>query len=426
MATTQQPAQVTHGSAAREWTPHIWEGMDFLAWARLLVRNRFRVHPAYWHVAVIVSFVSLFHTLLRFLQDAIYGRRLRHTVLRHPPLFIVGHWRTGTTLLHELLILDSRHAYPNTYQCLEPNHFLLTERLFKRAFWFLMPSQRPMDNMPAGFDRPQEDEFALAMMGQPSPYLTIAFPNHPPQDLQALDLEQLRPLRRTAWKRGFLNFLKKIALKDPRRLVLKSPTHSCRIPTLLELFPDAQFVHIVRDPHVVYPSTVNLWKTLYTTHGLQKPHFRGLEDYVFETFNHLYAQLEEGRKRVPPGNYHEVRYEDLVAEPVQEMRKLYDKLGLGGFEEVRPALEKFLAGFKEYKTNRYPTTDELRAKIDERWGHVIRRYGYGAKVETPAAASAVNGASPSRVRGLPPSLPAAPKWPQPSVEPVGSMAAPHA
>src|SRR5262249_34441633 len=154
-------------------------------------------------------------------------------------------WRTGTTLLHELLIQDPRHCFPNTYQCLDPNNFLLTERYFKKWFWFLLPERRPMDNMEVGWERPQEDEFALCMLGQPSPYLDIIFPNRPPLTPGALDLEGLTGTQRRQWKRTFYRFLQALTYHDPRRLVLKSPPHSCRIKTLLELFPDARFIHIV-------------------------------------------------------------------------------------------------------------------------------------------------------------------------------------
>src|SRR4029077_6241295 len=128
---------------------------DLFAWLRLLARNRLAVHPSLIYIAVIVTFVSIFHTLLRYLQDAWFGRKVGRPPIRHDPLFIVGHWRTGTTLLHELLILDERHTCPNTYQCLCPNHFLLTEGVLSRWFRFLLPSRRPMDNMAAGWDRPQ-------------------------------------------------------------------------------------------------------------------------------------------------------------------------------------------------------------------------------------------------------------------------------
>jgi hypothetical protein len=376
--------------------PRIWEGCDLFAWLRLLARNSFAVHPRYLYIALIVTFVSLGHTLLRYLQEAWYGSRLDSTPLAGDPIFIVGHWRTGTTLLHELLILDERHTFPNTYQCLEPNHFLLTEGLVKRCLWFLMPSRRPMDNMSAGWDRPQEDEFALCMMGQPSPYLTIAFPNHPPQDQEALDLEGLTPGARRAWKRALLRFLRRVNFKDPRRLVLKSPTHTCRIPTLLELFPDARFVHIVRNPYALFPSTVNLWKTLYQTHGLQRPTYQGLEEHVFTTFNHLYRRLEEGRRLVRPGRFHELRYEDLLADPVGQMRALYDALELGGFEALEPRLEQYLRAQAGYRTNAYPSlSPELEAEITRRWGEVIERYGYSPPGER--GASAPRGGAPSPI-----------------------------
>ncbi len=356
----------------REWQPHIWEGCDFFAWARLLVRNHFAVGWRYLYIVAVVSVVSIFHTLLRWLQRGWYGSRIPRTVLRDAPLFIVGHWRTGTTLLHELLILDDRHTFPNTYQCLEPNHFLLTERLVTRYLHFLMPSRRPMDNMAAGWDKPQEDEFALCMMGQPSPYLTIAFPNRPPQDQEAFTLESMPPRQRAAWKRAFLLFLQQLPFKDPRRLVLKSPTHSCRIKVLLELFPDARF-------YVVFPSTVNLWKSLYETHGLQKPSFAGLEEHVLRTFTMLYDELEKGKKLIPPGRFHEIRYEDLLSDPVGQMRALYEDLDLGNFEAVRPKIERYFEEHKGYKTNRYPNlSDETRTEIARRWGPVIQKYGYAA------------------------------------------------
>jgi hypothetical protein len=364
--------------------PRIWQGCDLLAWLRLLARNRCAVSPRYLYIAGIVTCVSMGHRVLRHVQDAWLGSRVDRTPLPYDPLFILGHWRTGTTLLHELLILDERHTYANTLQCLVPNHFLLTAGFFTRYCRWLLPAHRPMDNMEAGWDKPQEDEFALCMMGQPSPYLTIAFPNHPPQDTAALDVQTLPPRARKAWKAAFVRFLRRLSWKDPRRLVLKSPTHSCRIPTLLELFPQAHFVHIVRDPHVVFPSTVNLWKTLYETHGLQKPSFAGLEEHVFRTFTHLYERLEAGKRLIRPGHFHELRYEDLTADPLGQMRQLYDALGLGGFEKVRPRLQQYLAGHAGYKTNRYPQLDAaLRAEIGRRWGAVIRRYGY----DRPAAVS---------------------------------------
>jgi hypothetical protein len=359
-----------------EWTPRIWEGIDFFAWLRLLARNRFAIDWACLYIAVIVTLVSVIHSAVRLLQEAWLGGVIRRTRLAHPPIFIIGHWRTGTTLLHELLILDQRFNYPTTYECLEPNHFLLSEQILTRLFYFLTPSHRPMDNMAAGWNRPQEDEFALCMLGLPSPYLKIAFPNRPEPCPESDDLENMPPRCRVAWKRGFYRFLQTLTVKDPRRLVLKSPTHSCRIPTLLEMFPDALFVHIVRDPYVVFPSTVTLWKTLWKVHGLQVPNYADLDEYVFRKFMHLYERLDQAEKQIDPARYHEVRYEDLVRDPIGEMQKLYTHLRLCEFEAVKPKLEHYFADQAGYKTNRYEQSPELRAGIESRWGEVIRRYGY--------------------------------------------------
>jgi hypothetical protein len=360
-----------------QWAPRMWQGCDFFAWIKLLVRNRFRVHWSFLYIAVIVTFVSFWHTLLRWLQEAIYGRRIRKTQITQPPIFVIGHWRTGTTLLHELMVLDPRLGYPTTYECLDPNHFLLTETLITRYLWFLMPGRRLMDNMKAGFDRPQEDEFAMCMLGQPSPYLTVAFPNNPPQCQEFLDLEGVAPGQLRSWKRAIKQFVKQVTYKTGKRLVLKSPPHAARIKVLKELFPNALFLHIVRDPYVVYPSTINLWKTLYRTQGLQKPTFTGLEELVLQTFTRLYDRLEEGKKHLKPGQFFEVRYEELICDPAATMRQVYDHFGLTGFDDYLPHLRKYLASVNGYETNKYELTEHERATIGQRWAKVIERYGYG-------------------------------------------------
>jgi hypothetical protein len=355
----------------------IWCGCDLFAWLRLLWLGRFRFGWRQARLLPIGTIINSGHTFLRYAQEGLYGRRIRQTPIVHPPVFILGHWRSGTTYLHELLVQDPRHGSPNTYQCFDPCHFLLTERLIRRYFNWLLPSRRIMDNMPVGWGRPQEDEFALALLGAPSPYLDIAFPNKAPLDPAALDLDELPPRVRERWKRTLLRFLQAVTLHDGgRRLILKSPPHTCRIPTLLELFPDARFVHIVRDPFAIYSSTVNLWKTLNRIQALQTPTFAGLEERTYKTFLHFHERLEQTRGLVPPGRFHELRYEELTKDPVGEVRRVYERLDLGEFEAMRPHLDRYLAETSKYERNRWELPDALRAEIGRRWGDVIRKYGY--------------------------------------------------
>ncbi len=361
----------------REWSPRLWEGADFFAWLKIFFGNHAAVQLPYWYIAGIVGGMSFSHTALRWIQNGLYGKRIANTELEHPPLFVIGHWRTGTTLLHELLILDERHSFPDTFDCFVPNHILLTERFFKEKLWFLMPEKRPMDNMSAGWERPQEDEFALCLLGQPSPYADIAFPNRDSIFPGSLDLSGLTHRQLHDWKRTFKRFVQTLAFRDPRRLVLKSPPHTARIPTLLELFPDAKFVFIQRDPYVLFPSTVNLWKSLSKKHGLQTlSNEQRIEEKVFSEFRIIHERYEQTKGLIPAGNLVEVRYEDLVKDLEGGMEAVYSGLNLDGYDAVRPRIAGYAARNKNYETNKYTQTPEQRAKIRERWGDIIAKLGY--------------------------------------------------
>jgi LPS sulfotransferase NodH len=212
-------------------------------------------------------------------------------------------------------------------------------------------------------------------MGLPSPYLTQAFPNQP-QYPEYLDLNGVAPADLDRWKRGFVWFLKCLTFRDPKRLVLKSPPHTARIRVLLELFPQAKFIHIYRDPYVVFPSTVNLWKRLYADQGLQRPRYDGLAENVLETFNRMYDAFERDRPLIGPAQLAEISYEALVADPFEAVRRIYEELELGEFESIVPALEDFLSTQKDYKKNRYQISPEIRAEIARRWSRYIEKYGY--------------------------------------------------
>jgi hypothetical protein len=365
------------------WAARFWHGMLLGSWLRLVRRNGVRISLTRWPLAFTITCATVFNSLVRPLQELLLGAQIARTQIKDAPIFIVGHWRSGTTLLHELLVLDARYTFPTTYECLAPNHFLISAWLVTR-FKFLLPERRPMDNMAAGWDRPQEDEFALCNMGLPSPYLTMAFPNEPPQHSEYLTLEGLSEPEVQRWKAGLEWFLKRITFRNPKRIILKSPPHTGRIKTLLELFPDARFVHIVRDPYALFGSTVKLWKTLYKFQALQEPNHDCLEEYVFSCFERIYEKFQRDRELVDPARFFEVRYEDLVRSPIEQMRALYEHLGLGDFDTALPKLQAYFKDREDYRTGTYPIPDELRERIDRRWGPYMRRYGYCQ----PAGASA--------------------------------------
>jgi omega-hydroxy-beta-dihydromenaquinone-9 sulfotransferase len=236
---------------------------------------------------------------------------------------------------------------------------------------FTLPASRPGDNMAMGWDKPQEDEFALCNMGAPSPYLTMAFPNHPPQFQEYFELEAVSPAQRRRWERTLRTFIKQLLAKRPGRPVLKSPPHTFRLPLLARMFPRAAFVYMRRDPYEVFSSTMRLWKSLYAWLGYQKPTYEGLEEHVLSTFVRMHERLDATRAAIDPARFYELCYEDLLADPVGHTRAIYERFGLGGFEALRPKICQYFRERAGYKTNRHELPPELREKIRRRWSRWI-------------------------------------------------------
>jgi hypothetical protein len=370
-------------------TPRPWHGMTPGVWFPFLAANRFAVAPSRIPLAVSVSILCWFNLVSGWISEAIYGRRARAAKLSQPPLFVLGHWRSGTTLLHELLVRDTRMIYPTTFDCMSPRHFLLTAKFFERWFDWLLPKKRPMDDMLVGFDRPQEDEFALMNLGAGSPYEEWAFPNRGFR-MEYLTPDSVSAEHRARWKQCLDWFLRRQSLKDPAgRLVLKSPPHTARVKLILELYPDARFVHIARDPRVLIPSTIRMWARMTDAVSLQIRREQPLEDHIFNMFELMYDRFEKDKGLIPANQLHQLRYEDLVADPLAELESLYRQLDLGDFETARPAVAKYLEGVKNYKTNKFDLDSVLAAQIREHCGDYMRRYGYSEEQPAPPAPAGI-------------------------------------
>jgi omega-hydroxy-beta-dihydromenaquinone-9 sulfotransferase len=351
--------------------------MTSRVWLPLLYKNSFRVSLSRMHIASGVTAFMPISDLLGLTQHAIFGRRIANTKLAGPPIFILGHWRSGTTLLHELLGLDDRFASPTTFECFAPTNFLLTEAIISKYFNWLIPNRRPMDNMKAGWSLPQEDEFALMNLGAPTPYLRLVFPCHDYPYQSTLASDGFTPQELVRWKALFDWFLKALTYKTQKPLILKSPPHTGRIGILKSLYPDAKFVHIVRDPRSLFPSTMKMWNSLDQVQSIQVGEYQArLKEFVLKSLTTMYDAFERDRMGLPESQLIDVRYEELARDPVSVCKQIYQQLEMTGFERIEPLLQDRKQQEKEYKTNRFGSAPEDEAEVMAAWHRYATKYGY--------------------------------------------------
>lgn len=238
-----------------------------------------------------------------------------------------------------------------------------------------------------GFDRPQEEEFAMIMLGESSPYNTMAWPRMGPVDTEYLDLEGLPEKKVKSWADTFMWFYRRLMLKHKKRLVMKTPANAARIKVLAKLFPDARWVFIARNPLDVFPSTVKLWRALYSTQGLHNPPNLEdwLDDYVLDTFQRFTEAYEKDRHLIPAENLVEIRYEDLIKDPIQSMRDIYQRLGLDKFDEAERPMRAILTDRSDHKVSSYRLPKPLAHRIAERLKPFIDRHGYRDAVDATLA-----------------------------------------
>ena len=379
--TTERSAAVRHDRAVKNpmawYMPRFWHGMRFGTWARELARNRLAVSPSRMPMALAITGFAGLNSLLAGIDRAVYGRKVEAVELAKPPLFILGHWRSGTTFLHELMIRDPEHNYFTTYQCFTPHHFVLSQKWVVPCIGIFVPERRPMDNMAAGWERPMEDEFALQSLGVPTPYLSTMFPNRGEAYPEYLTLRDLPEGERERWKRELLQFCKRVALRDNRRIVIKSPAHTARVKTLLEMFPNAKFIHIARDPYALYRSTLSLWRSLNSEEGLQTiRRDEWLPEFVLDSLERMYDAYLADRELLGENQLVELRYEELIEDPKAQLRGIYERLDLGDFSRVEGAIDDHLVEVKNYRPNRHTHDDATSENLRRRWWRYFKEFGY--------------------------------------------------
>lgn len=247
------------------------------------------------------------------------------------PLLVLGPWRSGTTVLHELLVAATGWPTPRTWQCLDPAAFRL--RRAPPAAGALPPLARPMDGLPINALSPQEDEFALLGLGVPSAYRAFLMPHR----LDAL-YESLDPafwLNDNAWWSPWIGFLNGVlAGRNPRRLVLKSPNHLFRLNALLRRWPDLSAAWVVREPADVLASNRKMWRAMFDAYALTPADHNALDRFLLHALDRTGDMLLWAVQTMPQSRLVVVEHMALHHSPGAVARASLHRLGLPALDSA--------------------------------------------------------------------------------------------
>lgn len=314
-----------------------------------------------------------------FLQFLFYNRRINKTNITKQPVFILGHYRSGTTYLHKLMSVDANFGFIKTYDIICPNSSLLFGKWLQNFLQYIVNAFHIktsfFNNHISNLDEPAEEERFLINKGSVfTDYWRFVFPqcwNRWQSNSQLLkDKDYNRQ-----WKEEYLHLLKLITFRNKgKQLILKSPPNTERIKYLLEMFPDAKFIYISRNPYYVFYSTINMWKKAITKFRLQNISDKQIEEIVFNEYAHLIDQYQKHKDLIPAENLIEISYDDLEAEPLTVLKNIYAELNLPDFKNAQKAFSKQFIQEKKYQKYKYEYDEQVFRIIKRRWAKYIHQW----------------------------------------------------
>lgn len=354
-------------------------GITAKNWWKLLVHNKFAINPHYWPKATFVTYKSIRNSLRLKQETRIYAHEIEQAEIKTDPIFILGHWRSGTTLLQNLMLLDKQFAFPTVFQCNYPSTFLSIEPRIKKIYENYDAQARPMDGVEVSPLSPGEEEFALAVLTLQSPLLAWLFPRQEDYYDRYLTFKNVNQDEVEQWKSAFLFFIKKVSYRYDRQLLLKSPPNTARIKLLLELFPDARFIHIHRHPYVVFQSTKRLYDKALPGALLQRAQSLNFTPGIIKRYSLMYDAYFEESQVIAPDKLIDIKFEDLESDKIGQVEQIYQRLNLDGFNLLKPNLEKYVASISDYKKNKHAELDDsLKEQIFNAWQKSFQEWGYTA------------------------------------------------
>lgn len=378
-------------------------GITLLPWLKILRNNFASIEIVYYPRALFLTILSVVNTCLELVELFLYLKNINRVAIPDDPVFIIGHPRTGTTLIHNLLSCDDESFYYcNTFAAGFPSSFLWFEKIGKLLFSGLIGKTRPMDNMPLHFDLPQEDEIAVNMLsGGLSYYMPLWFMKQEPSFRKYLDFNPAYGASiddEAEWCRSFIFFIKKLTLRESyrkkksmkRRLLLKSPVHTARIPLLRKLFPRATFIYMHRDPFEVYQSSLHMADSTYWYSYMNTPENIDVNNFILWQFEYMFqiyydcttiSKANGDRHRCISNDALEISYNnDLIYKTNTVLQSIYIKLGLM-YDDSK--FESAINEIKSYQCNNHSgVSSKVKKQLYVRWKLYFDTFGYSVDTNT--------------------------------------------
>ena len=357
---------------------HTAWGIAIHHWLLLLWKNKFRISLRSVPKVFLITVNAILNAPVQCFEYYRFRAAINKTEIKRP-VFIIGHYRSGTTFLHYLLSKDPDFSWCSTVEGMTPYTFLTLGRISRAVLESAMPAKRPQDNVEAGATMPLEEEFAMGNISRASFVHGYYFPQSIRQSFEENVLfTSSHPDIVNHWRRSFLFFVKKLVYnKGGKSIILKSPANTARIKELMNLFPDARFIHVYRNPYDVYSSTVNLYEKILPVLGLHQVENEPVNEFVLYGYEALYKKFLAEKSLIPSKQLIEFSYEYFVNAPMEALQQVYRQLELGSFENVRALFAAEAKAAQHYEKNTYTAIPEdVKEVIKARWKFAFEAFGY--------------------------------------------------
>lgn len=349
-------------------------GVDYKQWRRLVSENG-GVSRRHFLTGLYLCLKSIRNSIEKYTETRQYGDAIQACQLRKDPVFILGHWRSGTTLLENILCQDPQFAYLTVIQSLYPHSFITKGAHYSANFGI---SKRYMDNVKLTADAPSEEEVALAVLAKGSFWHGYYFPSQMDTQFEKYVLfNGISSSELDAWKADYLTLIKKLTyVNQGKQLILKNPPNTARIEVLLSLFPNAKFVHIHRNPYEVFASRIKQYDSAVVKKALQSITKSEWETKTLKYYRGLMDAHLRQREQIPEKNYLELSFDHLKERPLEVLKSLYETLDIPGFEVASLHFEAYVSSLKNYEQNQYDFDSQLINTVNEQWGDYFKLLGY--------------------------------------------------